>query len=69
MSARIRYHWQLDVYKLSVEAAMEIFELSKKFPRNGEQSRPVAAGPKKRESLSPMLALPLSRLPAFSPAP
>lgn len=33
MSARIRYHWQLDVYKLSVEAAMEIFELSKKFPR------------------------------------
>ena len=33
MSTRIRYHWQLDVYKLSVEAAMEIFELSKKFPR------------------------------------
>ena len=33
MSARIKYHWQLDVYKLSVEAAMEIFELSKKFPR------------------------------------
>ena len=33
MSARIRYHWQLDVYKLSVDAAMEIFEASKKFPR------------------------------------
>ena len=33
MSAKIRYHWQLDVYKLSVEAAMDIFELTKKFPR------------------------------------
>ena len=29
----IRYHWQLDVYKLSVEAAMEIFELTKNFPK------------------------------------
>lgn len=29
----IRYHWELDVYKLSVEAAMRIFELSKKFPK------------------------------------
>lgn len=29
----IRYHWQLDVYKLSVEAAMRLFELSKKFPK------------------------------------
>lgn len=29
----IRYHWELDVYKLSVEAAMETFELTKKFPR------------------------------------
>jgi four helix bundle protein len=28
----IKFHWQLDVYKLAVEAAMEIFELSKKFP-------------------------------------
>lgn len=33
MSAKIRYHWQLDVYKLSVEAAMEIFELTKQFPK------------------------------------
>ena len=33
MSVKIRYHWQLDVYKLSVEAAMEIFQLTKKFPR------------------------------------
>lgn len=30
---KIRYHWELDVYKLSVAAAMEIFELSKSFPR------------------------------------
>ena len=29
----IRHHWQLDVYKLSVEAAMQIFELTKAFPR------------------------------------
>src|SRR5436190_15439556 len=29
----IRYHWELDVYKLSVEAAMRIFELSKNFPK------------------------------------
>lgn len=30
---KITHHWQLDVYKLSVEAAMRLFELSKKFPR------------------------------------
>src|SRR3989442_11482532 len=29
----IKYHWQLDVYKLSVEAAMRIFEISKQFPK------------------------------------
>jgi len=29
----IKFHWQLDVYKISVEAAMKVFELSKKFPR------------------------------------
>ena len=28
----IKYHWQLDVYKLAVDAAMKIFELTKKFP-------------------------------------
>ena len=32
-SHKITHHWQLDVYKLSVEAAMRLFELSKKFPR------------------------------------
>lgn len=30
---KITHHWQLDVYKLSVEAGMRLFELSKKFPR------------------------------------
>ncbi|MBI4649118.1 MAG: four helix bundle protein [Bacteroidia bacterium] len=30
---KIQYHWHLDVYKLSVEAAMEIFEVSKLFPK------------------------------------
>jgi four helix bundle protein len=29
----IKYHWELDVYKLSVEAGMKVFELIKKFPR------------------------------------
>ena len=32
-SAKITHHWQLDVYRLSVEAAMRLFDLSKKFPR------------------------------------
>ena len=32
-SRKITHHWQLDVYKLSVEAAMQLFELTKKFPR------------------------------------
>jgi four helix bundle protein len=29
----IKHHWELDVYKLSVETSMEIFRLSKKFPK------------------------------------
>ena len=33
ITRKIMHHWQLDVYKLSVEAAMRLFELSKKFPR------------------------------------
>ncbi len=32
-SPKITHHWELDVYKLSVEAAMQLFELSKKFPK------------------------------------
>ena len=30
---KITHHWQVDVYKLSVESGMSLFELSKKFPR------------------------------------
>jgi four helix bundle protein len=29
----IKYHWELDVYKLSVEAGMKVFELTKRFPK------------------------------------
>ena len=29
----IKYHWQLDVYKIAVDAAMEIFHASKEFPK------------------------------------
>ena len=30
---RVQYHWDLEVYKLSVDAAMRIFELTKQFPK------------------------------------
>ena len=30
---KITHHWQLDVYKLSVETAMKPFETTKKFPK------------------------------------
>ncbi len=33
MAGKIRYHWELNVYARSVEAAMQIFHLSKSFPR------------------------------------
>jgi len=33
MAQRIQYHWQLDVYELSIQAAMEIYQLSKAFPK------------------------------------
>jgi four helix bundle protein len=29
---KIKYHWEIDTYKLSIEAAMEIYERSKSFP-------------------------------------
>ena len=32
-AVKITHHWQLDVYKLSIESGMSLFELSKKFPR------------------------------------
>lgn len=31
-SKMVRYHWELEVYQLSVETAMRIFELTKSFP-------------------------------------
>src|SRR5262245_11167444 len=30
---KITHHWQLDVYKLSVESAMWLFEMTKRFPK------------------------------------
>ena len=39
MAQKIQYHWQLDVYQLSVEAAMEIYELSKAFPTTDQIRR------------------------------
>ena len=35
---KIQFHWQLDVYKLSVDAAMEVFQLSKSFPKEEKYS-------------------------------
>ena len=35
---KIRYHTELDVYKLSFDAAMEIFEITKKFPQEEKYS-------------------------------
>jgi four helix bundle protein len=32
-SGKITHHWQLDVYKISVETAMSLFKLSGTFPR------------------------------------
>ena len=34
----IIYHWELEVYKMSVETAMRVFELSKKFPKEERYS-------------------------------
>src|SRR5258706_13676583 len=34
----VKYHWELDVYKLSVEAAMDIFRLSKGWPKEERYS-------------------------------
>jgi four helix bundle protein len=35
---KIQYHWDIDAYKLSVQAAMEIYELSKFFPEEEKYS-------------------------------
>ena len=34
----IRYHWELEVYKMSVEAAMRAFQFSKNFPKEERYS-------------------------------
>ncbi|PID39457.1 MAG: four helix bundle protein [Proteobacteria bacterium] len=44
MGDRIRFHWELDVYRLSVDAAMQIFERSKAFPREEAYSLTDQAG-------------------------
>ncbi|HEX5222434.1 MAG TPA: four helix bundle protein [Verrucomicrobiae bacterium] len=31
-SGKITHHWQLEVYQLAMEAAMDLFHLSKEFP-------------------------------------
>jgi four helix bundle protein len=33
MSRKVQYHWDLEVYQISVDAAMRIFEISKTFPK------------------------------------
>lgn len=38
MAEKIRYHYELDVYKQAFAAAMEIFELSKSFPKDEKYS-------------------------------
>ena len=35
---KVQYHWELEVYQMSVEAAMQIFEISKSFPREENYS-------------------------------
>ncbi len=34
----IRHHWELEVYQLSFEAAMRIFEVTREFPREERYS-------------------------------
>ena len=38
MSKKIQYPWELDVYRMDVEAAVRIFELSKNFPKEERYS-------------------------------
>lgn len=32
MKQRIKHHWELEVYQMSMDASMRIFRLTKKFP-------------------------------------
>jgi four helix bundle protein len=34
----IKHHWELDVYRMSVETAMRIFEMSARFPKEERYS-------------------------------
>ena len=38
MKEKIQYHWQLEVYKMSITAEMKIFEISKIFPKEEKYS-------------------------------
>lgn len=38
MPKKIQHHWDLEVYTSSVELAMELFNLSKSFPKNERYS-------------------------------
>ena len=33
MGKKVQYHWELEVYQMSVKPAMQIFEISKGFPK------------------------------------
>jgi len=33
MDKKVQYHWQLEVYQMSAGTAMQIFEISKGFPK------------------------------------
>lgn len=52
---KIQYHWELDVYQFSVEAAMEIYKLSLSFP-TAERDRLTAQIRKSSRSVSAQIA-------------
>ena len=33
MTDKIKNHWDLDVYKIAMDSSMEIFKITKKFPK------------------------------------
>jgi len=41
MGKKVQYHWDLDVYQISVETAMRIFEISRAFPKEEIYFYPV----------------------------
>jgi len=41
MGKKVQYHWDLDVYQMSVETAMRIFEISRAFPKEEIYFYPV----------------------------